>query len=258
MSIFSHYPAFTTALAAALLGASLVALIRKWVALHLLASHHEVAFPIFLQIGVIYAVLLAFTFSMVLNEIGESYREVKVETTNLLTLAELAPGFTAETKQTIDATLIEYTQAVIDKEWPKMSKGQEEPEVSKILGRLQKIYLNINPQSPREQAIYATSLDHLVLLRETRRMRIFTATETKLENPLILLTGLGFIVIAISYFFGMHRLWAQMILTGALIFTITTILMIIFMVSHPFSGKFGITPKVFENALIRLEQIDQE
>ena len=258
MIIFSHFPIFSVALCVALGGAILLAVVRKWVALHLLTSHHEVAFPIFLQIGVIYAVLLAFTFSMVLTQLSDAYTDAKVETTNVLALAQIAPGFPDDVRQMIDETLIEYTKTVINQEWPKMAHRQEEPQVSKILSSLQKIYLNFDPQTHREEIIYASSLDHLAQLRANRRMRIFTATEPKLENPLILLTVLGFIVVGISYFFGMHRLWAQMILTGSLIFTITAILMIIFMLGNPYAGKFGIKPKVFQNTLARLQQIAGE
>ncbi len=258
MNIYSHYPVVAVALTAAILGAVLVAIIRKWVAVHLLTSHHEVAFPIFLQIGVIYAVILAFTFSMVLNELGESYKEAKIETTNLLTLAQLAPGLGEQNRQKIDATLIAYTQMIITGEWPKMVKHQEDPEVSVVLGALQKIYLFMDLQTPAEQAIYANSLVHLAQLRENRRMRIFAATEPRLDNPLILLGTLGFIVIGISYFFGMERVWAQMILTASLIFTIVSILMVIYMLSNPFSGKFSISSRIFSNTLIRLEQIDKE
>ena len=258
MIIFSHFPIFTVALLVAFAGAILLAVVRKWVALHLLTSHHEVAFPIFLQIGVIYAVLLAFIFSMVLTQLADAYIDAKVETTNVLTLAQLAPGFPNDVRQMIDETLIQYTKAVINQEWPKMAQRQEEPQVSQILGSLQKIYLNFSPQTRRDEVIYANSLEHLALLRANRRMRIFTATEPKLENPLILLTMLGFIVVSISYFFGMHRLWAQMILTGSLIFTITSILMIIYMLSNPYAGKFGIKPLVFQNSLIRLQEISRE
>ena len=258
MNIFSHFPVFTVALLVAFAGAILLAVVRKWVALHLLTSHHEVAFPIFLQIGVIYAVLLAFIFSMVLNQLADAYVAGRVETTNVLTLGELAPGFPNDIRQMIDESLIEYLKVVINQEWPKMAQRQEEPQVSQILASLQKIYLNFNPQTRREEVIYANSLEHLAQLRANRRVRIFTATEPKMGNPLILLTILGFIVIGISYFFGMHRLWAQMILTGSLIFTITSILMIIFMLGNPYGGKFGIKPKVFQNSLIRLQEIARE
>lgn len=258
MFIFSQFPIFTTALLLALMGALLQAVLRKWVALHLLTSHHEVAFPIFLQIGVIYAVLIAFIFSMVLGDINDAYAEVKVETTNVLSLAQLAPGFPPDVRAMLDEALVEYTRTVIEEEWPKMQKGQEDHQVSKILGSLEKIYLNFNPQTPREEAIYSNSLRHLQQLRESRRLRIFTAIEPKLTNPLILLSILGFIVVGISYFFGMHRLWAQMILTGSLIFTITSILMIIYVFSTPFAGKFAIKPSVYKDTLIRLNEVINE
>lgn len=258
MMVLSYFPVFIIALLAAMIGGILVALIRKWVAVHLLTSHHEVAFPIFLQIGVIYAVLLAFIFSMVLNEIAEAYNTAKTETINILTLAQLAPGFPQEIRQSIDDTLIDYTQTIIHDEWPKMAKRQEDLHVSKILSSLQKIYLNYNPQSLKEEVIYANSLEHLTRLRENRRMRLFTAIEPKLNNQLLMLSILGAIVISVSFFFGMHRLWAQMILTGALIFTIVSILMVISLLGNPFAGKFGIKPTVFENTLIRLHQISNE
>jgi hypothetical protein len=258
MTIFSHFPIFTVAMGTAIAGGLLLAMIRKWVAVHLLTSHHEVAFPIFLQIGVIYAVMLAFIFSMVLNDINDAYTEVKIETTNILTLAQLAPGFPDEVRQMIDEGLLNYTKTVIEREWPKMAKHQEEHQVSVILDALQKIYLNFNPKTIREQVIYESSLEHLAKLHENRRLRIFTASQPRLENPIILLTMLGLIVISISYFFGMHRLWAQMILTGALIFTITSILMVIFTLSNPFAGKFGISTEVFENALVRLHEVIRE
>ncbi len=258
MVIFSHFPVFTIAFLAAVIGAILVAIIRNWVSVHLLTSHHEVAFPIFLQIGVIYAVLLAFTFSLVLNQLGESFAQAKIETTNLLTLAQLAPGFPEKNRRMIEDSLTDYTRNVIDSEWPKMAHHQEDHHVGEILSKLQKIYLNIDPRTLREEVIYSISLEHLAQLRENRRARIFIATEPQLINPLILLTMLGLIVIGISYFFGMRRLWAQMILTGSLIFTITAILMVIFMLSNPFSGKFSITPHVFENTLIRIEELKAE
>ncbi len=232
--IFGHFPFFLVPLTAAIIGGAVVALIRKMVALHLLTSHHEVAFPIFLQIGVIYAVLLAFIFSMVLNKINDAYLEAKEETTNLLTLAQLAPAFPAATRQMIDETLIQYIQSVITLEWPKMAKHQEDANVSEMLNSLEKIYLNLDPKSLKEQAIYTNSLSHLAKLRENRRMRIFTATEPKLVDPLRLLILLGFIVVFISYFFGMRHLWTQMILTGALIFTITAILTVIFFLRRSF------------------------
>lgn len=258
MNFFSQYPVISVALLAAIIGSALVAVIRNWVALHFLTSHHEVAFPIFLQIGVIYAVVLAFTFSMVLNEVGESYREAKIETTDLLTLAQLAPGFSPEVRNSIQQTLIEYTDAIITKEWPKMIRHQEEPEVAEILEKLQRIYLNMDVQSPKEQVIYSNSLEHLAKLRENRRLRIFIATQPKLENPLMLLVMLGFVVVGISYFFGMDRLWAQMVLTGALIYTITSLLMIIFILSNPFASKFGISTRIYKDTLGRLEQMAKE
>jgi hypothetical protein len=255
MKIISHLPIFFTAFFFALLGALVLAIIRKWVALHLLTSHHEVAFPIFLQLGVIYAVLIAFIFSMVLEDINNAYSEARMEATKILNLAQLAPGFPPEVRKKIDENLLEYTTAVIEDEWPRMAKGHESLRVSRVLVSLQRTYLNIKPQSLGELARYENSLQYLGQLRESRRLRVFTAIEPKLTDTLALLCILGAIVVGISFFFGMHRLWAQMILTGSLIFAITSILLIMYMFSTPFSGRFAIKPYVYKDTLTRLNQI---
>lgn len=258
MNHLIHFPVLTIALISAILGGGLVAVVRKWVALHLLTSHHEVAFPIFLQLGVIYAVLLAFIFSIVLNDLADAYQEVKEETINILTLAQLAPGFDPSTRKAIDDTLITYTNIIIHEEFPEMANHGESLTASKTLSELQNIYLNIQPKSRKEETILAESLAHLTVLRENRRMRIFTATEPQFSFPWIFLCILGTIVVSISYLFGMKHLWTQMLLTGALIFTISSILAITFILSRPFEGKFAITPRVFEMTLARLQQISQE
>lgn len=253
-----HYPVTAVALGCAIIGGALVAIVRKWVALHLLTSHHEVAFPMFLQLGVIYAVLLAFIFSLVLGEMAEAYHEVKEESISILTLAQLAPGFAPADRQAIDEALITYTNIIIHDEWPKMAKGKEDMQASKTLSNLQNIYLKMNLKSTREEAIYAESLTHLIALRENRRMRIFTATEPMLKFPWVFLCFLGLIVISISYLFGMKHLWTQMILTGAFIFTISSILVMTLILSRPFAGKFALSPRVFEMTLVRLQQISTE
>lgn len=254
--MLSHYPVLSVSLIFAMMSAALIALIRKWIPVNSLISHHEVGFPIFLQIGVIYAVSLAFTLSMVLNEVGESYMEVKRETTHLLILAKLAFGFSDQDRHLIQSTLTEYAETVINHEWPAMTHHQEDSHATDLIDTLQTIYLNIDLKSPREQAIYAESLNHFSQLQECRRMRIFAATDPKLKNPLMLLIFLGLIVVGISYFFGMDRLWAQMILTGSLVFTIVSILVIIFMLNNPFAGKFAITAKAFVVTLPQLKYLE--
>ena len=196
---------------------------------------------------------------MVLTDIADAYKDTKSETTNLLTIVRAkAPGFSPAQRKMIDDVAIEYTKIVITEEWPQMAKNQEAPNASKALAKLQQIYLNMNPKSPREEAIYSESLTHLANLREGRRLRLFTAEEPKFNYQWTFLGILGLIVISISYFFGMKHLWTQMILTGALVFTIASILTVILVISRPFSGKFALTPRVYENTLVRLEQISQE
>lgn len=61
----SYLVAVAIVVASALLGAGAPLLVRRRVSLEALRSHHEVGSYVFLQMGVVFAVLLAFVFSEV-------------------------------------------------------------------------------------------------------------------------------------------------------------------------------------------------
>lgn len=252
-----YFPVITVGLISAIIAALLVFVQRYFVAIHILRAQHEVAFPIFLQTGLIFGVLIAFIFSMVWNEAVDSYKDPRTEVTNIIALAELANAFPQSMRQEIDNNLIKYSKRVIYFEWPKMQQGQEDTETTKILSEIETIYLNFNPQSERDSIIYAASIDHLSKIREYRRLRIMTATSSIhfVHRLWFYIITLGLIVISTSYFFGMKSIWVQAILTAGLAFTISTIIAIIISLTQPFSGQIGIEPVAFKLGLSRIESI---
>lgn len=252
----SHFPVVIYSITAALIAAWLVFVMRRFVHIDSLKIHHEVGFPIFLQIGVIYGVLLAFIFSMTWEQFSKVEQDITLESSNLIEVFELSIAFPPEIQQKIRDTTKNYMNRVIHVEWDRMREGDVDPEARLNLDRLFSIYANYEPTSKKEQTFYTQSLNHLSDIREYRSMRIFQVHSSRLFRLISLIGILGAGLVAISFFFGMEVIWVQSILTAALTATIASIVGMIVLLTQPFSGTVAIEPSIFEDALTTMQNFD--
>ena len=73
-------------------------------------------------------------------------------------------------------------------------------------------------------------------LAEYRRLRIFAGNDTVPPVVwLVLLVG-GLFTVSYTFFFGMKNIKAQYLITTTLTVTITSILFLIYVLDHPFTG----------------------
>jgi hypothetical protein len=227
--------------------------IRKVVPLEYLRHHHEVAFPIFLQIGVIYAVLLAFLFSLEWDTYKSARAEVEQEAITLITLMRLAQNYPTPLRTKIEHQIVDYTQAIINYDWPKMAKKNEDTRAGENLGSLWQTYMNISPTTAKENILFQTSLTHLQKLTEFRQKRMFISTEKGQTRVWMILIGMGGVIVSISFMFGMRYIWAQTCLIATLAGMITTIIVLILIMSTPFSGRFQVPSSALQEILVKMQ-----
>src|SRR2546421_92341 len=94
--------------------------------------------------------------------------------------------------------------------------------------------MDANAMPNRE--LYAESLRRLNNLAQYRRMRIFAGNDT--VPPviwLVLLVG-GVFAVSYTFFFGMKNIRAQYLITTTLTVTVTSILYLVYVLDHPFTG----------------------
>lgn len=235
----------------------IVIIIRKCVPLRFLKSHHEVAFPIFLQIGVIYAVFLAFVFSLEWGEYVGARENVQKEAGCLLILMHFAQAFPAPYNRIIENDLINYTHYIIQVDWNDMRYKRARLNTWGRLSHLQTIYLDFNPKTKQENYFYLESLRNLEKLREYRQMRIFKVQEIQPTELWITLILLGSCIVLISLLFGMRYLWTQAILVSALAGIIATLIIVTLALSTPFSGRYSLKPIEFENISSKFFQMEE-
>jgi hypothetical protein len=119
-----------TELGGLILGTGLVAaftcaLLHRIVHRDAFRRSHEVGYAVFLQLGVIFAVLLAFVFNNVWSGYNVASQAINSECASLHGIAILSDRLRSPARDAILDALHAYLTTVLDREWPDMQQRNE-------------------------------------------------------------------------------------------------------------------------------------
>jgi hypothetical protein len=112
-------------LGAGLLAAFTCALLHRIVHHDRFRLYHEVGYAVFLQLGVIFAVLLAFVFNNVWSEYNVASQAIDSECASLHGIAIMSDRLTSPSRNAILNDVRVYLTTVLDREWPDMQQRNE-------------------------------------------------------------------------------------------------------------------------------------
>ena len=136
----------------------------------------------------------------------------------------------------IQQGLTNYLDEVYDDEVPKMAVGDLQLYSGGAHNSLRELFGQVDASSIPNRELYGEALRCLNNLAQYRRMRIFAGNDT--VPPviwLVLLVG-GVIAVSYTFFFGMKNIRAQYLITMTLTVTVTSILFLVYVLDHPFTG----------------------
>jgi hypothetical protein len=227
-------------------------IVRRLVPLSVLESHHEVAGFIIGVLGAIYAVLLAFVVVIMWDQYGDARANVEQEANQLNDLAHMAEGFPDPARQHLLSAMRDYAQSAVNDEWPTMAHGSDSPRTQAAIDNLWHTYLEVDPQTNRDNALYEESLSHLNEMSASRRLRLYASRDDLPGVIQFLLWGGGLITIAFTYFFGVKSIRSQALMTAALAGVVAFILFLIIALDNPFHGYVRVSPDALQQVLNRL------
>ena len=105
-----------------LVAAFLCALLHRIVHGDRFRRYHEVGYAVFLQLGVIFAVLLAFVFNNVWSDYNVASQAIDSECASLHGIAILSDRLPSPARDAILDDLHTYLTTVLDREWPDMQR----------------------------------------------------------------------------------------------------------------------------------------
>jgi Protein of unknown function (DUF4239) len=223
-------------------------LIRRWVGVDKLAKNNEIAGFKFATVGVIYAVLLAFSVIVVWEKFNDAENAVAEEAGATAALFHYAEG-NEPNAHAVRKAITNYLKAVIDKEWPAMAHESDDREVTQALDGMYSAALALNQSSTRDTADMSEVFRQIDTVTSARRARLHLATGLVPDVIWIaLFLGAG-LTVGFTLFFGSENFSAQVAMTGVLSILVTMGLVVIISIDHPFTGPVYIHPDPLASVL---------
>jgi hypothetical protein len=229
-------------------------LVRRNYPPDVLKDNHEVAAIIFNAFGLFYGVMVAFVVFVTWSGYDEATKNLQMEASEALDLFHSAEAFPAPANKIIQQGLQDYLAAVYNDEVQRMSQGEIGVYSGGAHASLRTLFSQMDATSIPNRELYAESLRCLNNLAQYRRLRIFAGNDT--IPPVIWLVLLVGDLFAVSYtfFFGMKNIKAQYLLTTILTVMISSILFLIYVLDHPFTGTSRVSLEPLRQAMATMHQ----
>jgi hypothetical protein len=228
------------------------ALIHHWVGAEKLARNNEIAGFKFATVGVIYAVLLAFTVIVVWEKFSAGENAVDQEAASIAALLRYTEGKQPE-EIALRNAVANYARNAIDDEWPAMSREGESRATERALDQVYSNALALSRAGTRGSAEMTEVFTQIDSITAARRVRLQLATGLVPNVIWAALFAGGLLTVGFTLFFGSENLLAQIVMTGVLSILVTLGLVVIVSIDHPFTGPVQVQPEPLVNVLADFE-----
>jgi hypothetical protein len=204
-------------------------------------------------VGVLYAVLLAFTVLIVWQGFDKAQDIAVTEAGCIDSLHRCADSFPTDFKAKLKHELVLYAQAIVDEEWPMMARGRGSENAQKINDSLWKLYSDVQAKTESEKIFLSASVHQMARISELRTKRIAASSEG--NHPLIyfILIAGSMITIAFSLLFGTENIVPHLIMVALMAAMIAISLVTIIAIDYPFTGDLSIGYGAFTEVLSHIQ-----
>jgi hypothetical protein len=223
-------------------------IVSRLVSLEARLNHYAVGSQVFLQLGVMFAVLLAFVFSEVWGEYNTADQAINGECGALHGAAMLANALPNAAGRPVNRAIIVYTNAVVEKEWPLMAKRQRSPEAAQDFRVAFDLAARLHSTQPSDVAIQGQMLSLLSQAHAYRETRTFQVRRNLPMAMWVVLSVLAAFLIGFVLFAGIegpgHMLFASAF-TGCTVM----VLVLVRLLDFPFEGALTLSNGDFVKVL---------
>jgi uncharacterized membrane protein YidH (DUF202 family) len=235
----TYLAASLVVLASVLTAAAASLLIGRRVSVAARSRYHEIGHPVFLQIGVMLSVLLAFVFSEAWGEYNTAAQSINGECGALHGAAMLAAALPAAQGQPVVRAIADYAQTVVRSEWPAMAGGRESALASGEFRAAMDLAARLELSRPADLGIQNHVLSLLALAHADRETRIFQMTRG-LPIPMWTVLILISLVLVLFVLFAGIEPPAHIALTTAFTGCTVLVLVLMRMLDYPFEGALAL------------------
>lgn len=223
--------------------------VRRYVTLEKLTINNEVAGFKFATVGVLYAVLLAFSVIVVWQKFSDAADTVVKESGAAASLYQLSQGLGEVQGAAFRGALTSYLKSVVSDEWPAMNQGAASKQTAEKLNAIYLVLLASKSSDQSNIALMSEIFYRLDALSQARRARLIAAEGSVPDILWAVLLGGAVVTIVFTFFFGTRNLRAQVLMTALLSMLILSELLIAVVIDRPFEGPVKVGPEPLAEVL---------
>jgi Protein of unknown function (DUF4239) len=215
-------------------------IVSRVVSLEARLNHYAVGSQVFLQLGVMFAVLLAFVFSEVWGEYNTADQAINGECGALHGAAMLANALPDAAGKPVNRAIVIYAKAVVEQEWPLMAQRRRSDEAAQDFRVAFDLASRLHSTSPSDVAIQGQILALLSEAHGFRETRTFQVSKSLPSAMWAVLSLLSIFLIGFVLFAGLegpgHMLFASAF-TGCTVM----VLVLVRLLDFPFEGALTLS-----------------
>jgi uncharacterized protein YbaA (DUF1428 family) len=247
--------AFGVALLATGASAAASAMVSRRIHFEARRRHHEVGNPIFLQLGVMFSVLLAFVFSEVWGEYNQAAQAISGECGALHAAAMYADTLPPQRAHDVNRAIYTYVRDVVTLEWPAMEHRQRSTQASDdmlhVIRTVARLKLD-GGQGATAQSQIVSLLSDAHAYRETRLFQMNQGLPVAMWCVLLLIAS---VLISCVLLAGIESSVGALVFSSA--FTLCTVLVLVLvrMLDYPFEGALSLSHEGFDTILSQIASL---
>jgi Protein of unknown function (DUF4239) len=250
------YSSAVLIVALAALAAALAAMaIQRFVGFDVRHQHHNAGSAVFLQLGVVFAVLLAFVFSEVWGEYNQAAAAIDLEVSAMHSVGVIAATLPAAQANTVLSKERAYLVSVVDREWPAMEAHRAEDSATdlKLQALLQEVAnLNVVDDQRDKKAEMLSLLSAAQTQRETRIFQAGSGIPFALWLVLLAFTVTLALFVALS---EIPNRMSAAVISACFAAGIASILVVAKLLDYPFEGALALPPDDFITVIGKVSKL---
>lgn len=217
--------------------------------------HHEVGNPVYLQIGVVFAVLLAFVFNEVWGEYNLAAQAINGECGALHGAAMLAHDLPDGEGRSVEQAIVNYSKVVIATEWGALARRERSLEATRAFQAIVEAANHLNLVRPADATIHGQILALLAQAHANRETRLFQAGKGLPAVVWVVLSFYALVLVLFVLFAGIESRLAHILFTSVFAISVVLVLLVVRMLDYPFEGALALGYGDFANTIDRVTQL---
>src|SRR5215467_9971890 len=240
--------------ATGLVASFICALLHRIVRHDTFRRYHEVGYAVFLQLGVIFAVLLAFVFDNVWWNYNVASQAIDSECGSLHGVAIMSDRLPSAARDAILNDLHAYLRIVIDQEWVDMQQRRESRAADAKFQSLWHTVETVN-SDPADNQVRGQMLSLLAAAHQSRETRLYQMTQGVPGLVWGLLIIFASTLIGCMLVFAAEASTSKAVLVGVFTSSLTLALLTVRVLDFPFESALQLSPRDFNGTLEKVDRL---